>query len=116
MKRTTTREIRSLIQQHIECKTGGSLYAKWLDGENYSDRYYVVYSYGPHFPIYLWSTYEQRWYGNKDKYSLTTTMHQTAAQPTYVYSAITWLDTDQLREKIRTRPAQRVRLVRNRIA
>lgn len=42
-------------------------------------RPYVVYSYGTHFPmfIYLGNT----WYENSDKYSVTTSKQQTQAHP-----------------------------------
>lgn len=40
---------------------------------------YVVYSYGKHFPMYI---YEQgTWYANCDKYSPSTSRHQSQANP-----------------------------------
>lgn len=41
-------------------------------GENY-----VVYSYGQHFPILAWIAKENKWYRNTDKYSVSTSHHQT---------------------------------------
>lgn len=40
---------------------------------------YVVYSYGYHFPIY--AKINGFWYGNKDKYSVSTSKHQSQACP-----------------------------------
>ena len=40
---------------------------------------YVVYSYGRHFPIYAWL--DGKWYENTDKYSVSTSKHQTQARP-----------------------------------
>lgn len=40
--------------------------------------FYVVYSYGYHFPIVVW--YKHQWYINTDRYSRSTTRHQR-----YVY-------------------------------
>ena len=38
---------------------------------------YVVYSYGTHFPIYVYDHGVELWFGNVDKYSPTTSKHQT---------------------------------------
>lgn len=53
-----------------------NLFAKWTDGV------YVVYSYGKHFPMYIYNPIEQIWYENKDKYSQSTSKQQTQARPT----------------------------------
>jgi hypothetical protein len=45
---------------------------------------YTVYSYGMHFPMYIAETGADnvtRWYANVDKYSHTTTRHQSHANP-----------------------------------
>lgn len=55
---------------------------------------YVVYSYGAHFPIYVYDYQMQEWYGNKDKYSPTTSRHQSQARPTCVRD---YFDTETLR-------------------
>ena len=49
--------------------------AEWISGEGM----YVVYSYGYHFPIYIW--FRGVWYENADKYSMSTSKHQTQARP-----------------------------------
>ena len=38
---------------------------------------YVVYSYGYHFPLFVYSQKTKKWYGNSDKYSSTTSKHNT---------------------------------------
>ena len=40
---------------------------------------YVVYSYGYHFPMYVFRS--GKWYANKDKYSITTSSQQTQSKP-----------------------------------
>lgn len=40
---------------------------------------YVVYSYGPHFPLYIYDAGE--WYVNSDSYSRTTAKHRHNARP-----------------------------------
>lgn len=42
---------------------------------------YVVYSYGEHFPMYVYDRFVQLWFANYDKYSPTTSKHQTMARP-----------------------------------
>jgi len=49
--------------------------AEWISNENM----YAVYSYGYHFPIYIWVG--GIWYENTDKYSMSTSKHQTQARP-----------------------------------
>lgn len=56
---------------------------------------YIVYSYGYHFPMYIYDYKAQQWFGNKDKYSSTTSRHQSQARPRYV--DITYLDTSMMK-------------------
>jgi len=42
---------------------------------------YVVYSYGPHFPMYIYHSKLGVWFANADKYSVTTSRHQSQANP-----------------------------------
>lgn len=55
---------------------------------------YVVYSYGYHFPMYVYDYNSGEWYGNSDKYSRTTSSHQGYARPPNVSH---WYETDTLR-------------------
>jgi hypothetical protein len=63
---------------------GSHLFGEW-DGptewlpNNTANTPYVVYSYGHHFPIYIWL--DGLWYENTDKYSVSTSKHQTQARP-----------------------------------
>jgi hypothetical protein len=60
-----------------------------------ADRHvYVVMSYGPHFPIYVYDYPTGEWYGNSDRYSQTTSNHQNRARPT---ADIKWVDTKTMR-------------------
>jgi len=42
---------------------------------------YVVYSYGTHYPMYVYSTITKTWYSNKDRYSVTTSKHKSQCSP-----------------------------------
>lgn len=57
---------------------------------------YVVYSYGLHFPMY--ACIGGSWYGNSDRYSSTTSKHQSCSRPRV---SMTWVDTDSLKRLIR---------------
>lgn len=53
--------------------TGNNLYSKWKEGRD-GGRYYVVYSYGKHWPLAIHKG--GKWYINASKYSKTTTRHK----------------------------------------
>ena len=42
---------------------------------------YIVYSYGEHFPMYVYDDSVGMWFDNEDRYSPTTAKHQTLARP-----------------------------------
>jgi hypothetical protein len=63
-------------------------------GEHKGDLY-IVYSYGYHFPMYIYDYKTQEWYGNEDKYSSTTSRHQSQARPRNVN--ITYFDTSMMK-------------------
>lgn len=50
-------------------------------GETLADGSYVVYSYGPHWPLYLWFAPVSRWFCNPAKYSRTTSRHANQLRP-----------------------------------
>jgi len=58
-------------------------------------RVYVIYSYGSHFPMYVYDETSQQWLGNSDKYSRTTSSHQSKYRPSEVAK---WFDTTALRD------------------
>lgn len=61
-------------------------------------RVYAIYSYGSHFPMYVWDETSQQWLGNKNKYSRTTSSHQSKYRPSEVAE---WFDTTTLRDIVR---------------
>lgn len=58
------------------------------------DDLYVVYSYGNHFPIYIHSALSGGWYANSDRYSSSTSRHQSLARPFAVDTDAIWLSTE----------------------
>lgn len=44
--------------------------------------FYVVYSYGPHFPLFVYDPRDGGvWYENEDRYSVTTSKHRSQSHP-----------------------------------
>jgi len=57
---------------------GSNLFARWESND--SEEWYVVYSYGVHYPMYIHA--DGCWFENEDKYSPTTSKHKGQARPT----------------------------------
>ena len=59
---------------------------------------YVVYSYGYHFPMYIYDRQAGMWIGNEDSYSVSTTRHQSQCRPSEGVEC--WLHTSQMKDYI----------------
>jgi hypothetical protein len=101
MTYTTLREAGRLVRYRDEF-TGNNVYGRWhsSDADHLPERHrrYVVYSYGTHFPMYIYDEDTGSWFGNIDKYSVTTSRHQTTCHPPEVHY---WYDTGMM-QKIAT--------------
>lgn len=42
---------------------------------------YVVFSYGEHFPLFIYHYGTDTWFENEDRYSVTTSKHRSQAHP-----------------------------------
>jgi len=71
-ERTSNKDCRSLVERKVEFKAN-NVFSEWEDDK------YIVYSYGKHFPMFIFK--DRKWYENSDKYSRTTSRHQTQARP-----------------------------------
>lgn len=65
-----------------------------------TDEIYAVYSYGKHFPMYVYDLGAETWFANHDKYSRSTTSHQRHAAPAH-RDAMTWVSTQDVHELIK---------------
>lgn len=78
------RDARQYVQNHKPFE-GNNLYAVTRqcaspDPENYNTaQYYVVYSYGEHYPMFIYIN--GKWFENGDKYSPTTSKHRSQCHP-----------------------------------
>jgi hypothetical protein len=69
--------------------TNDTVYSISINGRNL----YVVYSYGAHYPMYLYDYETQTWFGNETKSSVTTQRHKTQTRPD---GYIDWCSTPHL--------------------
>lgn len=90
-----------------EAFVGSNMWGEWITrGGHWANdevvgevsELYVVYSYGTHFPMYIYDKQMGQWLGNKDKYSQSTTRHQSQTRPSNVE---VWLDTDDMKLAVR---------------
>jgi hypothetical protein len=83
MAKIPNRDARLHVEQRKPFE-GSNIRGKWLCPTNAEDverdGIYVVYSYGEHFPMYIYA--ENTWFENEDKVSRTTSKHQSQCRPT----------------------------------
>ena len=87
--RINGRQCRPFVQDRKAfTNSNGQLYAV-----RHTPLLYVVYSYGEHWPLFVWDGFD--WYENEDSYSPTTSRHRSNANP-YKNTdkrSCTWLKT-----------------------
>ena len=101
------KDARKFVQQRLPFQ-GSNLFAQVHtrnseDGISEPDTWYVVYSYGKHFPMYICLHIGGRdiWFANEDKYSRSTTRHQSQARPVTDGSKMHWLSTEWMQRLAR---------------
>lgn len=85
MSRVANREIPRLVRYRDDFETNNSTVFTRRKGGRY-----CVYSYGEHFPM---AVYDGKWFVNKDKYSPTTSRHQSLVSQALCGSVTTRVDT-----------------------
>lgn len=83
---------------NLEEFQGSNTFGKWHSWNEGEQRLYVVYSYGHHFPMYIYDDKQNKWIGNKDKYSRSTTRHQSQLRPSNIEL---WVDTEEMHSIVR---------------
>jgi hypothetical protein len=101
LPKTTNQGSHRLVSEQMPFK-GSNLYGFWLDnGSEYpehSDDRYTVWSYGEHFPLFVYVKATDQWFYNEDRYSVSTSKQMSQSHPRVHYSKMTALDTDALRD------------------
>jgi len=75
IKRISNFQARKHVQA-CEPFKANNIFAEWV----YPNKY-VVYSYGKHFPLFVFDADSNVWAENEDKYSVTTSKHRTQSHP-----------------------------------
>jgi hypothetical protein len=80
MKRVSNREASTLAgkQEHFRTNNG-TLTGRWV-----TPWLYVVFSYGDHWPLYVYEKVGGTWLENEDKFSRTTSKHRGQVRPVVV--------------------------------
>ena len=92
--RETYRSSNKNIDKHIDNKEqvkGNNIFAEYTPSY---PNLYVVYSYGYHFPMYVYDEDSNMWFANSDRYPVSTSKHQSQARPSQPIDM--FLNTDQL--------------------
>lgn len=93
-KRINGRTATQYVQTRTEFKnSNGQLYGEWkhLVGRSH----YTVYSYGVHWPLFIYDLEHKLWFENSSKYSPTTSKHRSYAHPHCDTKSLT---VDQMRQ------------------
>ena len=99
METITNKQMCEYTTYHIPFKNStGTVFAEEPSNSFEGQDLYVVYSYGEHYPIYVYDYQLEMWFGNYDKYSSTTSRHQTMARPEV--DEIQMLSTEELNQVI----------------
>ena len=91
--RTSNNKARDYVN-NLEEFVGSNIFSHWHSWDEGMTKIYVVYSYGMHFPMYVYDDNENVWVGNEDKYSRSTTRHQSQCRPSGGVDV--WLSTDEM--------------------
>jgi hypothetical protein len=77
-KKITNRDARQYVQNFTEFE-GSNLFSstRRLPEETI----YAVYSYGTHWPLFIWSEDAQAWFENEERHSVTTSKHRSQSHP-----------------------------------
>ena len=81
--KVANKECRALVQREHPFQ-GNNLFAQFCtqnntDGTNGPDMWYVVYSYGAHWPLFVKAN--GVWFENEERHSVTTSKHRTQSHP-----------------------------------
>jgi hypothetical protein len=92
--RVSNRDSRDYVKKLKEFKAN-NIWSEWVRDENTDteDARYVVYSYGAHWPLFIYEVKTDMWFENGSKYSVTTSKHKSQCHP---YTDTTKLHVDDM--------------------
>lgn len=68
-------------RQFVERRSAFHTNNKQLFGYWTTSDVYAVFSYGQHWPLFVYEPKTSQWFANEDKYGITTSKHYTKAHP-----------------------------------
>ena len=101
-KRIANKDAREYVQK-AEPFQGSNLFGEYDDSDEGSNTPYVVYSYGYHFPMFIYLN--NIWYENSDKYSVSTSKHQSQSHP---MMDTVKLNTEDMKRLLRKNTQERI--------
>jgi len=78
--RTSNGDSSQYVRQHLPFKAS-NLWAEWVQCRNGGHARYVVYSYGRHWPLFVYDKQTNTWFENASKYSGSTTRQKAQCYP-----------------------------------
>ena len=102
VKRIANKDAQEYVQK-AEPFQGSNLFGEYDDSDEGSNTPYVVYSYGYHFPMFIYLG--NSWYENSDKYSVSTSKQQSQAHPTM---ETVKLNTEDMKRLLRKNTQERI--------
>lgn len=92
MAKVSNRDVHKYVAERKEfMNNNGTMFAQ----HDLAANTYTVYSYGQHYPMYVYDYETLEWWGNETKDSRTTSRHMTQARPPCVAQ---WTDTHTLQD------------------
>lgn len=74
---TTVSNCRTFVERRVPFHTSNKqLFGYWCDSG-----VYAVFSYGQHWPLFVYEPTTHKWFANEDKYGTTTSKHYGKAHP-----------------------------------
>lgn len=97
-KKLSNYNVRTAVQNHEEFDAN-NIFSRWE--ETPTGAMYVVYSYGLHYPMFIYVPDIDHWFSNSTKYSRTTSKHRSQAHPLVGEGDITGWSTDKMTTLLR---------------
>ena len=80
---TTVGSCRQYVERRVPFHTSNKqLFGYWThNNTDPTNTVYAVFSYGQHWPLFVYDPKTNQWFANEDKYGTTTSKHYSKAHP-----------------------------------
>jgi len=80
MIKTSNGKCRIHVQNRVEFKAN-NIFSEHRSTYFNREMLYIVYSYGHHYPMFVYHEGSRTWFENVDRYSVSTSKHRSQAHP-----------------------------------